>query len=394
MPSAVSYSSRQQGTTRYHDTSPAIASALTSSLLPDRISLVLGGGGLKGFAHIGVIRALQERGIRPTLVAGTSIGALIAAAYAGGMSVDEMERRALALSKDDLFQIDHLHMITKRMLAPSLYLAGPLEALVEAIVPATTFRRLETALLVNTVDLERGTQVVWGLPGLQDVPVADAVYASCALPGFFPPRVIQGRTCVDGGVMENLPLSIATHGVDAVIGIDVGSTSIAQARRIKDKGFAAIFMRSAQTMMHALQTLQITDWSGPPLMLVQPDVTNVGLFSFTHTARLIEAGYSAASAALDEIGDALRSSGGVYPVREVELSVDRARCIGCRLCASLAPDVMTMDDTGHAVVMEPRLTWSRADGAFVHQCPTGAITAETVRNGVRRPTMKRPVLDD
>ncbi|MEI6814926.1 MAG: patatin-like phospholipase family protein, partial [bacterium] len=131
-----------------------------------------------------MIRALEERGIRPTLVAGTSIGALIAAAYAGGMPVDEMERRALALSKDDLFRIDHVHMVTKRMLAPSLYLAGPLDALVQAIVPPTTFRRLDTALLVNTVDLERGTQVVWGLPGLQDVPVADAVYASCALPGF------------------------------------------------------------------------------------------------------------------------------------------------------------------------------------------------------------------
>jgi NTE family protein len=362
--------------------------------LPDRFSLVLGGGGLKGFAHIGVLRALEERGVRPALVAGTSIGALIAAAYAGGMSVAEMEQRALALSKQDLFRIDHLHMVTKRMLSPSLYLAGPLEALVQQIVPATTFRRLETPLLVNTVDLERGTQVIWGLPGLQDVAVADAVYASCALPGFFPPRVIRGRTCVDGGVMENLPLSISTQQVDAVIGVDVGSTSIAQARRITEKGFAAIFMRSAQSMMHALQTLQISDWSGPPLLLVQPDVARAGMFSFNHTASLIEAGYAAACSALDEVGDALRSTGGVYPVRDVELSVDRAACIGCRLCASLAPNVMAMDAVGRAVVIEPRVTWSRAEGAFVHQCPTGAITAESVTPAGRRRTMQRPVLDD
>ncbi len=362
--------------------------------LPDRVSLVLGGGGLKGFAHIGVLRALEERGVRPSLVAGTSIGALIAAAYAGGMSIAEMERRALALSKHDLFRIDHLHMVTKRMLSPSLYLAGPLEELVKEIVPPTTFRRLETPLLVNTVDLERGAQVIWGLPGLQDVPVADAVYASCALPGFFPPRVIRGRTCVDGGVMENLPLSISTQGVDAVIGVDVGSTSIAQSRRIKEKGFAAIFMRSAQTMMHALQTLQITDWSGPPLLLVQPEVGRVAMFSFNHTAALIESGYQAACTALDEVGDSLSSTGGVYPVRTVELSVDRAACIGCRLCASLAPNVMAMDDAGRAVVIDQRVTWSRADGAFVHQCPTGAITAETVTGGVRRRTMQRLVLDE
>lgn len=362
--------------------------------LPDRVSLVLGGGGLKGFAHIGVLRALDERGIRPALVAGTSIGALIAAAYAGGMPIAEMERRALGLSKHDLFRVDHLHMVTKRMLSPSLYLAGPLEELVQEIVPATTFRRLETPLLVNTVDLERGSQVIWGLPGLQDVPVADAVYASCALPGFFPPRVIRGRTCVDGGVMENLPLSIATQGVDAVIGVDVGSTSIAHARRIKEKGFAAIFMRSAQTMMHALQTLQITDWSGPPLMLVQPDVARAGMFSFNHTAHLIEAGYVAACSALDEVGDAMFSTGGVYPVRDVELHVDRTACIGCRLCASLAPNVMAMDEAGRAIVIEPRLTWSRADGTFVHQCPTGAITAEAVTPVGRRTTMQRMVLDD
>ena len=94
-------------------------------MLPERLALVLGGGGLKGFAHIGLLRAFEERGIRPALVAGTSIGALIAAAYASGMPVDEMERRALALTKKDLFRIDHLHMVTKRMLSPSLYLGRP-----------------------------------------------------------------------------------------------------------------------------------------------------------------------------------------------------------------------------------------------------------------------------
>jgi NTE family protein len=82
------------------------------------------------------------------------------------------------------------------------------------------------------------------------VTVADAVYASCALPGFFPPGVLGGRTCVDGGVMDNLPVGIAVQGMDAVIGVDVGSTSLITARRIKDKGFAAIYMRAAQTMMN------------------------------------------------------------------------------------------------------------------------------------------------
>jgi NTE family protein len=362
--------------------------------LPERVALVLGGGGLKGFAHIGVLRAFEERGIRPALLAGTSIGSLIAAAYAGGMSVAEMERRAVALRKHDLFRIDHLHMVTRRLLSPSLYLAGPLDALVRDIVPPTTFRRLAVPLLVNTVDLERGAQLVWGLPGLEDVPVADAVYASCAVPGFFPPRVIQGRACVDGGVMDNLPAPIAVQGMDAVIAVEVGTSSLAVTRRINEKGFAAIYMRSAQIMMRSLQAAQLAGWAGPPLLLIRPAVWQYNWFSFAHTREMIAAGYAAANDALDRAGDALLSAGGVYPRRLIELSVDRAKCIGCRLCVTLAPDVMMMDGMGKAAVIEPTLEWSRAEGDFVHQCPTDAIRVQVANGVTREITMERRIESD
>jgi len=346
----------------------------THPRLPERISLVLGGGGLKGFAHIGAIRALEERGIRPALVAGTSIGALIAAAYAGGMSVDEMERRALALKKRDLFRIDHFHMVMMQMLSPSLYLAGPLERLVRGTVPPGTFRDVALPLLVNTVDLERATPVVWGLPGLQDVSVAEAVYASCALPGFYPPRVIDGRTCADGGVIDNLPAAIASYGMHAVICIDVGSTSLVEARNIRDKGFAAIYARAAQAMMRTLQLGSLRLWAGPPLLLVRPEVWSYDWFAFDNTPQMIEAGHRAMHDALDRAGDDLTRSGGVYPQREVEIAIDRAACIGCRVCATLAPSQVRMDEQGKAVVTAARALWSRADGDFVHQCPTKAIT--------------------
>src|SRR5678815_2444463 len=87
-----------------------------------RIALVLGGGGLKGFAHIGVLRALQERKITPTVYAGTSIGALIAAAAAGGLPVDEMAERARALRKRDLFRLNRLGMVFDRLRMPAIYL--------------------------------------------------------------------------------------------------------------------------------------------------------------------------------------------------------------------------------------------------------------------------------
>ena len=101
-----------------------------------------------------------------------------------------------------------------------------MRALVEANVPAKTFATLGAQVLVNTVDVQRGTQVVWGLPGLRDVPVADAVYASCALPGFFPPGHVGDRLCIDGGTSDNLPVSAVADRCDAIIAVDVGSTDL------------------------------------------------------------------------------------------------------------------------------------------------------------------------
>src|SRR3954454_24246633 len=165
-----------------------------------RIALVLGGGGMKGFAHIGVMKALEERGIVPTLYAGTSIGAMLAAARVGGMSPDALARRAETLRRRDLFRLNHFGMLMERMRSPSIYLEDPLRDLANAVVPAGKFSDLPLPLLVNTVDLERGAPMIWGSPGLQDVFIHDAVYASCALPGYFPPGRVGDRLCVDGGV--------------------------------------------------------------------------------------------------------------------------------------------------------------------------------------------------
>src|SRR5439155_4200041 len=145
----------------------------------------LGGGGMKGFAHIGVMKALEERGIEPTLWAGTSIGALLAAARIGGVLPDDLARKAEALRRRDLFRINHLGMLMERMRSPSIYLEEPLRALVQSVVPTGTFNDLAVPLYVNTVDLERGAQLIWGTPGLLSADLQDAVYASCALPGYF-----------------------------------------------------------------------------------------------------------------------------------------------------------------------------------------------------------------
>ncbi len=366
----------------------------TAEALPERIALVLGGGGLKGFAHIGVLRALAERGIEPTVVCGTSIGSLIAAAYVGGMSIDEMEERALALRQRDLFRIDHVGMVARRMRNSSLYLEGPLRTLVNDNVPSVPFTDLPRTLLVATTDLERGGQLVWGLPGLDHVSVAEAVYASCALPGFFPPARIGTRLCVDGSVMDNLPATVAAPGADAIIAVDVGSTSMAISRRLDRKGFAAVYMRSAQIMMHTLEQEQLQQWGRPPMLLVRPAIWHFPWFTFRRTREIIAAGYAAANHALDRVGTSLRIGRGVYPRRTVELHVDRPACIGCTLCATLAPHFMRMDEEGKAEVREPVFEWSRADGDFVRQCPTDALHVTVIEGETRRPSVQIEMLEE
>jgi NTE family protein len=362
--------------------------------VPAQTALVLGGGGLKGFAHIGVLRALEERGVRPSVIAGTSIGALIGAAYALGTPVEEMAARARALRRRDLFRINHMGMLLERMRSPSLYLEARLRELCASVIPAdATFRDVRIPLLVNTVDIENGAQVVWGLPGLDDVSVLDAVYASCALPGAFPPGYVHGRVCVDGGVVDNLPAAIASVGQKAVIAVDVGSSDLTPVEDITAEGFASIYMRAATVMMHTLQLQPLAAWKGPPLLLVRPRVAQMGWFNFDRAAEVIEIGYRTACSALDELGQSLNARGGVYPRRLLEVEVDEAKCIGCRTCVALAPRLMRMDASGKAYPVLSPIEWSPADGHFVNQCPTQAITVrwldgsgEATQDPEREPT--------
>lgn len=343
-----------------------------------KIALVLGGGGLKGFAHIGVFRALKEMGITPTVVAGTSIGALIGAAYARGMDTSEMADRARALKRRDLFRLNRMGFLLERQHAAAIYLEDPLREVVESVATEKRFDQLKTTLLVNTVDITRGTQVVWGLPGLRHVSVTDAVYASCALPGFYPPGHVDDRLCVDGGVIDNLPVSIASRGMDAVIAVDTGSSDLEPENDIATAGFASIYMRAATTMMHALQLAPFGNWAKPPMILIRPKVNHIGWFSFDKTDELLAAGYTAAIEACKHYEECIAWGVGVFPRRAMQITVDREKCIGCTLCTAMAPDLMAMDAQHKAYPLEPIVEWSPADGDFVHHCPTYAITATRI----------------
>ncbi|HEX5830028.1 MAG TPA: patatin-like phospholipase family protein [Gemmatimonadaceae bacterium] len=345
---------------------------------PYRIALVLGGGGLKGFAHIGVLQALEDAGLRLAVLGGTSIGALIAAAYASGMSTLQMAERARAFRRRDLFRLNHVGMLLERMQSPSIYLATGLRETVESIVPHRRFSEMKTPLMVCTVDVERATQVVWGLPGMPDAYVDDAVYASCALPGFFPPGEVAGRRCIDGGTIDNLPVAFTPAlGADVVIAVDVGNGELPPGADITERGFASIYMRAATIMMNALQLEQLgARESGPPVLLVRPRISHISWFAFGRAEELMQAGYSATREALADLARAAAAPAGIFPRRLVRVNVLRERCVGCGTCVALAPRVMRMGGDGIAEPAGPQFVWSPADGGFVRHCPTNAIVAD------------------
>jgi NTE family protein len=138
-------------------------------------------------------------------------------------------------------------------------------------------------------------------------------------------------------------------------------------------------MRAAAIMMHALQANLLQQWSGPPLLLVRPKVSQVGWFRFDVAAELIEAGYNATVEALADLDRCVASKSGIFPRSVVQLAVDQSLCNGCRLCVAAAPTAMTMNAEGKAVPRADVVDWSPADGEFIRHCPTGALTATKLR---------------
>lgn len=178
-----------------------------------RIGLVLGGGGAAGIAHVGVLQALDRAGIKPDFVVGTSMGALIGASYCCGNDVYSMESRARELSWKDVAPLTIPRMMG---LIPS----ENIRRLYLRYAKVETFAQLKIPLAVIVTDLRKGERLI-----VQDGNLADAVQASCAIPGVFTPVKVGDRLLVDGGVLSNLPVDVARSlGADIVIASDIDAS--------------------------------------------------------------------------------------------------------------------------------------------------------------------------
>jgi NTE family protein len=174
-----------------------------------QVGIAFGGGGVRGFVHLGVLRAFAEAGIRADVVAGTSVGALAATLYASGMSVDEIESLARSTSRYEL-----LDLVFSREGAIN---GQAYAAWIRAVTGNRTMRELPVPLGITVTDLGAGKAllVVDGDPG-------EAVQASATVPGTVIPVQSNGRTYVDGGVLTIVPVRfVRAMGADVVIAVDI-----------------------------------------------------------------------------------------------------------------------------------------------------------------------------
>jgi NTE family protein len=271
---------------------------------PERVVLVLSGGGMKAMAHVGALRALEECGQAPAEIVGTSGGALIGALAAAGLPYERLVPLVMGIRRVDLVVPARADVLLKGLAAASVLKPGPLRALLHRLLPVADFADLLRPLRVTAVDLDSGELVVFGAGGRSDCPLAEAIYASMALPPYFPPARIGGRRFADGGIRAVLPLEIgAAAGADLVVAVDVGPALFGPgAGESAVPALVELADRSLGIALADQKARTIQAWRAAPgrpeLVLVTPAVDPHGTFAFDRTAEFIEAGYRATHAAL------------------------------------------------------------------------------------------------
>ena len=267
--------------------------------ISDAAWLVLGGGGLKGLAHVGAWKALAESGMRPAGIVGTSIGALIGALAASGLTSADGHRLALALEHDDIVRINRRAVWINGIRQVSLFRGDVLREHYASLLPEGGWSALEIPLLVNAVDLADGSTAWFGHAARTDLSLLDATYASSALPVFYPPFQHGGTAYVDGGATDPLPMAKAAElGAKRIVAVDVGAGRRADVDEALGQGMLGVHQRVFAVMTHARRAEAFQRWSGPPLLYVRPRLEGYGPFGFEHIPYFLEEGYRATKAAL------------------------------------------------------------------------------------------------
>jgi NTE family protein len=257
-----------------------------------KIALVLGGGSAKGFAHVGVLRVLEQEKIPIHMIVGTSVGSLIGSIYASNPDSFQLEWIAFKIDRGDILDFS---INVKMGTVPG----AKLESFVEQNVKAKKVEDTKIPFFPIATDLNTGETLI-----LEKGPLAKAVHASSAIPGVFVPVTFGNRTLVDGGVADNVACDIArAKGADIVIAVnlqkDIKTTQIDTLIDVIGQS-VSIMMKEASKPKLALADV-----------VIEPETKGIGMFDFTQKKQLMEEGIKAAKQAMPRIKELLAQYGTV-----------------------------------------------------------------------------------
>jgi len=251
--------------------------------------LALGGGFARGFAHLGVLKVLEQSHIRVSHIAGTSVGSVFGAAYASGAPL----ARILATSRTIRFRDIARWTVSRLGLASNHRLAD----IIERVFDSQQFEDMKIPVAVVATDLASGDPVVF-----RQGPLVEAIRASCAYPGLFEPVQIGTRYFADGGLVAPVPTQAARQlGASLVIGVSLGSQD---GNRTAPKNIFQVVARA----VGAAQKHQQDTWERHADLVIRPDVQGLAWDDFGRSNEAIEAGEVAARLALPRIHQLLAVS--------------------------------------------------------------------------------------
>ncbi len=255
--------------------------------IPPKIGLARGGGAARGFAHVGVIQVLEEAGIRPALVAGTSAGSLVAAIYASGKTGAQLQQVAETMEEATIADW------TLPLFGRGMLRGEALARYVNGQVKTRLIEDMPLPLGIVATDLNSGQGIVF-----QRGDTGTAVRASSAVPALFQPVKISGREYVDGGLVSPVPVRAARGmGAELVIAVDISSPPEGNLAG----GSLEILMQTFSIMGKSINSLELRDAD----VVVRPVLLGVASSDFSARKRAIEAGRQAMLQALPQLRAAI-----------------------------------------------------------------------------------------
>lgn len=246
-----------------------------------KTGLVLSGGGTRGFAHIGLIAALYERGIKPNVVSGTSAGAIIGAFIASGKSPEEIYS---IFHKGWLLKYTKFHIPINGLLS-----LNGLKKVIRKEITANTIEDLKIPLFISVSNLNKGI-VEYKNSGL----ISDTVLASSSIPILFPPVKINDEFFVDGGLMDNIPVEPIKNDCEQIIVSNITPISPRQ-------NFKNIIQAASRTFYMCVKANMQQVHKHATIIIEPETIDNFDILSISHAEELFELGYKAGSCAFKNL---------------------------------------------------------------------------------------------